>query len=450
MYTCTACAGHSVHTMTSENHKLVIGSLLNAADSLTKKVISAYSPLVKYQTNLQNIRRFNADHIEATALFLGFKIRADDKKLYKNLQILSDRIILKIESLFESICTDCGETYSNSLSDKPPLSCYLCMQGSHDCSKVKEKIDPGSRPPAGSVWLCSGCLKKNDLALVPNVTDLKSEASSTPVVANNAENSNISKDTGAEEEDTEERVSPRRNRDGKEGPICAAYRKRECPHGLTGKRLINDRPCPYRHPPHCYRWSKHGDNKKLGCTKGSECRYFHPKLCRNSVSKRECLNRECTYVHLKHTRRTQETNTARPQPPPSNKTSQRFRFDSVSTMGGSPYAPTVQKRNTAPDKELAGAIKPGEETNHSNSFLLKLIESMKEGIILQMSEKLLEFQASIPDIVREELNTGRQTALQAPMFPPPQYQQQISFAPTALRPQHLPAGIQKPYPGYSY
>ena len=257
--------------MATENQKTAIGSLLNDADQMSKKVISAYSPTVKYKTNMQNVKKFDAAHIEAAATFLGFKVRADNKKLYKNLQVLSDRVILKIESLFESTCPDCGETYCNSRTDTPPLTCYLCMQGSHDCSNVKDKIDPASRPPAGSVWLCFGCLKKNDLALSPNVTHLTIDVATTAEPDHSAvteEEDKDDKEEEEEEEDTDERVSPRRDRDkstNKDGPICEAYKKRKCPHGLTGKRHIEGKPCPNRHPPRCFRWCKHGDHQKLAC-----------------------------------------------------------------------------------------------------------------------------------------------------------------------------------------
>ena len=126
--------------MPTENQKTVLGELYNLADPLAKKVISAYSPDVKYKKNMANIfGRYDAAHIEAAATILGLKVRADEKKLYKNLKILSDRVILKIESLFESSCTECGETYCNKLSDAPLMTCYLCLQGCHNCAKIVEK-----------------------------------------------------------------------------------------------------------------------------------------------------------------------------------------------------------------------------------------------------------------------------------------------------------------------
>ena len=87
--------------------------------------------------------------------------------------------------------------------------------------------------------------------------------------------------------------------------LFVTYKRRACPHGLTGKRLNDGQRCPNRHPPLCFRYSKHGDTKKLGCTKGNECKHFHPRLCRNSVTKRVCLNEDRTFHHLKHTQRPQ-------------------------------------------------------------------------------------------------------------------------------------------------
>ena len=85
-------------------HRAVIGGLLNTCGPLCKKVIAAYSPSATYKANRANIKKFDANHLEDTAKFLKFKVRDEnDKKLYKNLTVLSDRIILKIESLFLSL-----------------------------------------------------------------------------------------------------------------------------------------------------------------------------------------------------------------------------------------------------------------------------------------------------------------------------------------------------------
>ena len=419
-----------------EKHKAILGALYNQADALTKKVLAAYNPTVKYNVNLQNVKRFNGEHIEAAATFLGFKVRADNKKLYKNLNQLSDRVILKIESLFESTCLDCGETYCNSLTENPPLTCHLCLQGSHNCDKVKEKIKPTPRP-SGLVWLCFDCYKKNDLSLMHiNVASAQIDRED---VVEEEEN----------DEDEDDRVSPRRNREKgpsstiTEGSVCEAYKKRECPHGLTGKRLINGRACPNLHPRRCFRWCKHGENQRIGCTKGKDCPYFHPKLCRNSVLKRFCPNKECKFHHLKHTRRPREVlinrnqdNNPKPEPAKAEKLppgpNSRLRYDSTSTLNASPYPPTVRGRNEAIGKtQNPKTNQPTRsEADRPDSFLVQFLENMKEGIFCHMSDKLAEFQSMIPELVKEQLQTTRPSPPTLPMFSIPQAHQQL-FQPMA-------------------
>ena len=123
-----------------------------------------------YNFNLKNLKACKAAPLEACAKLLGLAPRDEDnKKLYQNLGILSDRIILKIEALFEIDCDDCKETYRNKLGDTPPLHCRLCLQGSHSCEAIQKKleaykpiVDAGGTP-TGIVWLCHECLKKNHL-----------------------------------------------------------------------------------------------------------------------------------------------------------------------------------------------------------------------------------------------------------------------------------------------
>ncbi|KAL5253961.1 hypothetical protein ACHWQZ_G013653 [Mnemiopsis leidyi] len=435
----------------TENQKAVLGSLLDRADALTKKVISAYSPTTKYNVNLQNFKRFNADHMEAAATFLGFNVRADSKKLYKNLALLSDRVILKIESLFESTCLDCGDKYSNDLADTPPLVCHLCLQGSHNCEKAKEKAKLSPRP-SGLVWLCFDCFRKNDLALMTKDSGKVGQL----------ENVTEEDEDEDEDESTEERISPRRNRSPheKQAIICEAYKKRECRHGLTGKRLINGKPCPHKHPPRCFRWCKHGENKRSGCTKGEECTYFHPKLCKNSVLKRYCANRDCSFHHLKHARRPRaqppletrrkteskrEESSSQPDPrfssqPRAAPLSTRFRWDSVSTLNGANYAPTIEKKARPDIRERK--LSTRSVTDQADTFLLQYLENMKEGIVLQLSDKVAEMQESIPLLVKEQL----QIQMNRPPVPqPPLYQ----IPPQVLqmtRPLSQTAPVQPPLP----
>lgn len=150
--------------------KASIGELLELAkDPVPKKVIGAYSYLAVYNTNLAKLKSFSVAHLEECALFLQLTVRTEDNsKLYRNQETLADRIIMKIESHFESECDECGEKYRNKLTDGTPyIHCYLCMQGSHDCDMISGRYTSSSQeaggPLTGSVWLCKGCRLKNDL-----------------------------------------------------------------------------------------------------------------------------------------------------------------------------------------------------------------------------------------------------------------------------------------------
>ena len=428
--------------MPTDNQLAVLGELLNQATPLAKKIVSAYSPDVNYETNMVNIRKFDATHIEAAASFLGFQVRAEEKKLYKNLKVLSDRVILKIESLFESSCTECGDKYCNKLSDVPLITCYLCLQGCHSCEKVTDKAPARTKSPGGTVWLCSGCLKKNDLALVPKLPSGK------PPRPAETKGQSEQGEEEEEEEDEGDRVSPRRNRKrpAKTGPVCEAYKKRECPHGLTGKRLINGKACAHRHPPRCFRWCKHGDNKKLGCTRGKECRYFHPRLCQNSVAKKVCLNEDCKYVHLKSTRRSKAAgdNTRNGYRPRLGSESERymrrgFSLNSISTGIDSPapHQPTIRK-NEPPKTVKRQKV---EDDSDPNSFLVMLMENMKEGLQSQIAVMRTEMLATLPQLVKEQMN--RQSA------PQQQYMSQMQCPMPQYPPVPVPNFLTQ-YPGCSY
>ena len=149
-----------------EKQKVVIGGLVNNADAHAKKVLAAYSPAHSYNTNLANVVKCNAQQLESCALLLKVKARSDDgkTKLYKNKETLADRIILKIESLFEAECSDCKVMYQNTLDSVPDFTCRLCLLGSHDCEEIKKKVlNVGAPTPVGFVWICHVCLQKNDL-----------------------------------------------------------------------------------------------------------------------------------------------------------------------------------------------------------------------------------------------------------------------------------------------
>ena len=461
----------------SESKKIAIGSLLNLADEPSKKVLCSYSVTATYKTNLENMKAHNAPVLEACAQLLGFKVREAEKKLYKNQEILCDRMMLRIESLFDTNCDACSTVYRNELKDKPLLKCRLCMQGSHNCEKMNEKaaafkelIEKGIFPPEG-LWLCYECDRKNDLSLQPPLKLSKtrsSQSSSEGILDPIKEHDEEGEEHITSEEDRE---SPRRNRDDNlndeqtktESVVCREYVMRRCPHGLTGKRLINGKDCPHLHPKRCRYYSDFGDDKQRGCKKGENCNFFHPKLCRNSVATRTCFHKDCGFHHLKGTARKtvgatnagidrfqplqqqqyqqqQQRGVRRPdfsqargQWPPLSSTEpdKMGSLNSVNTA----YPPTVD--NWRPTRTRKDSYS---EREREGAFLEKLLENLKNGIISEMDSKLTKLRDEIPTLIQETQSRSRQLSSQSQLqAPPPQGQVRPPFPMTApMQPFQLP------------
>ena len=62
----------------------------------------------------------------------------------------------------------------------------------------------------------------------------------------------------ADTAETSDRRSPRRERCPVPTEICEEYKLLTCPHGLTGKRLIQGKPCTKFHTPRCINYMRHG------------------------------------------------------------------------------------------------------------------------------------------------------------------------------------------------
>ena len=428
-----ASVGKSVH---DDAKKEVLGSLLGNADPASKKVISSYDFNASYKANLEKMKAHNAPTLEACASFLGFTVRENEKKLYRNQKILCDRLILKIESLFEIMCNECKASYRNKLTDKPLFRCQLCLQGSHNCPEMERKakalqeLQKQGLIPPGTTWLCYECLKKNNLALLPPQKPSKDRNTDSLSALSSIKEEETLEDND-EKDDGEDRESPIRGRGeeenitdhSKSSEICPLYVQRKCPHGLTGKRLIKNRPCPNKHPKRCRFYAKFGNDKQKGCKNGKNCNFFHPKLCKDSVARRCCLNKNCTFHHLKGTARkvvnpeaaqAEQHRAQRPQgippiPPrphdpiqdnrnwPSLRryvSEQELRKMSSLQSLYTPYPPTVDNNKTTRNRKESTSEK-------DKAFLEKLMENLKDGIISQMDAKISELQTQIPAMVQE-------------------------------------------------
>jgi len=66
--------------------------------------------------------------------------------------------------------------------------------------------------------------------------------------------------------------------------------------------------CPFEHPQKCHKFCSFGLKSKdeKGCD--TTCGKYHPRLCRNSLFKKECLIKDCKYQHLNGTKTKRNAN----------------------------------------------------------------------------------------------------------------------------------------------
>ena len=87
-----------------------------------------------------------------------------------------------------------------------------------------------------------------------------------------------------------------------ETPVCNFYKKGKCKHGIKGKN------CQFKHPKVCTKLLKHGNKSPKGCSAGTKCTMFHPRMCLSSIRKGECFNLDYTFTHVKGTKRNPSNN----------------------------------------------------------------------------------------------------------------------------------------------
>ena len=275
-----------------------LGELLrladDAADNVSKNVISAYRKDVAHKSNVASISssKFRLAELETCAKFMKIPLTNEgcSKKLYSNKADLADRLIVKIESLFPQKCQECESDYCSSLHTEETLfECFLCTQLSHNCDQIKAKhaqladIDL----PVGMIWLCEGCHRKNNYygkKVIINLNRDPKEAEEQPANTTGHNPEGLIDLTRSTE-------------------ICQNYRHGKCQHGINGNKIVDGEKCKHLHPKRCFKYCRFGSSHRLGCAFGNSCRWFHPILCRFSARYGLCEKTDCTYVHLANTAR---------------------------------------------------------------------------------------------------------------------------------------------------
>ena len=306
------------------NIKTAVGLLLMRADELTKRVLTAFDPSAKRSANIKALNSFNLDILEPCANFLGINLSdSEENKLFTK-ESLINRIILGIRALLPSQCSDCNQQYTVVLdSEVPPVfTCHMCYQGSHDCDTIKSLHSAlgstSTKLLSGHVWLCSEChgssipvkLRKsksrhNSVSRNDTLSRIRDELQNLEVesTANEPPGPVVTTEPNALVNSELQSELSIRVRSLTKVNICQKYKSGKCPNGVRGNKLVNGSKCEKEHPKRCFKYCRYGDKHRHGCKEESSCEYFHPSLCKFSVQKRICTNKDCTFVHLKGTRR---------------------------------------------------------------------------------------------------------------------------------------------------
>ena len=86
-------------------------------------------------------------------------------------------------------------------------------------------------------------------------------------------------------------------KDDKVKGICKFFLNGKCRFGISGKGYSQ------HHPKVCRKLQKFGTQGLVVCNEGSNCEFFHHRLCKCSVRKCICLNQDCKLMHIRGTKR---------------------------------------------------------------------------------------------------------------------------------------------------
>jgi len=459
---------------------IALGEILNGVpEPSSKRIVGAYKHTVSYAKNMAKINcsAFTYSDLEKCAISLKVTSPSQESgaKLFDTKKKAADLIILKIETHFDQTCDECEEKYRNKFGDAPtPLHCFLCMQGSHHCTAITEKMQGyttfAANKPAGIVWICRGCRLKNSaldcskkkkkktVKPAPNTDEPKNEEGKEKEKDEEKkdEEEEEEEEEGEEEdeENNEDRPSPRRDgvpaTKGNDTKMCFLFTRNQCPHGPSGKEKKNGKVCPDRHPRKCIKFCRYGNKKGRGCQLGRSCPYFHPVLCHYSSQYGGCTKRECTFTHLRHTKRPpfEKNRDEEEEEKEKEKEPQRGRRNSnYSNYGG--YRPPLETcyeeqfpklprkrldsvgsvvslqsdpyRNPFPRfTPTANAPPPAAQSSAEDrsgvSFLAKLIENLKASFEKDISE----IRARLPPLEKQQQQQQQQ-------LPPQEHLQPTQF-----------------------
>ena len=391
------------HTQCDGQNKVILLDLANNASSDEVKTIIQHYDVDKNSDEIYKLMNASLKPpIAETAEYLNINSSQLKDQLIRS-------IICKINSLLLEKCLKCSQYYAATLQDNPIAVCE-CGQPCHEpCySDLKEFLN-GKYP--GVVFQCSRCFKKPAQDIIkdniPPERDVTTKDDDKDKTVSECEESPkpptfVIKVTESFNLDLLQARYPQQSY-----PICEAYKRFNCPHGRDGKTEIDNDICKNLHPKKCFAWCKAGNNKKSGCQKGSNCPFYHPVLCRDSLRYRKCLNPKCTFTHLQLTQRYKRRNEGNNEDEHFNHEARNreFRSREFQEENTRNYKASLDRNNQPTQRpwaptELPSANSTTEVPSNVKTFLGDLIQSLKDDM-KQSQKEMYEFKKSIASQVAQ-------------------------------------------------
>ena len=374
--------------ITNEDFEAALGEFLaKATDDSIKNVLSTFD---KEKTVPQNIASLK-DGSSSAALQDTIAFLKQNSPEYpvaqhvlscknRNKEEYSRDIARFLAFVKPTHCLSCKDNYipaaEQGAGNEP--KCYLCQRPSHgEC--YKETV---IKPELGIIFLCSECLS------VKVAKDLATELNSRKPAENGTNPTQPVPETVPKVPVSEE-AKPNQDKED-----CPLYLKRECPHGLTGKREIDGNPCPYKHRRRCKYYIEYGPD---GCRFGKNCIFLHPPICQNSLKLKACLNRNCQELHIKGTQR--NTRNLPKHPEPTITTSNRF----PPWMLENSHANTSQNPRGKPSSDGLNPWSNNSHTPTENQSTPKMNPNNNRDFLEEMKTDLMSFiRATISQAVQPQ------------------------------------------------
>ena len=297
----------------SEKVKVIIGKLIDKAEQNVRLVISVFDNSQSRAVNTKRFEKFSLPILENCAEFLGIALAdQNDFKLFTK-KSLMNRIYCGFKALMPAKCGECSEecVIDHDPEVAPFFTCFRCFQGSHSCDRNRLLHQALSKmnTPSGFVWLCDTCHSAVD-PIEPRKSrschtsgsgdqssDLSSEISNVIPPG-----SDVLSSTQNPQQHTVSFPGISEYRDESDSPqdrgrICQKFLNWNCPHGISGKKVVNGKCCPFKHPRLCNQYRVSGFTGKKGCQKGKNCSFFHPDICKGALERGSCVKKDCSKFH---------------------------------------------------------------------------------------------------------------------------------------------------------